>query len=212
MIHRNGFAAVLTAGVVILSTVCAALADDGHTTKKNWPKCPVMGEPANLAMSATTDDGPVFVCCKGCIKKINTDPAEYAKEIAEHRKALAAMPKVQVTCPVSGEPVDEKTYVEHAGEKVHFCCNGCSKKFQENPSKYHRGLANSYTYQTKCPVMGETINPVAVATMPTGEKVYFCCKGCDKKFMKDPAKFASKLEDQGYRLNVKKIIEAIKGS
>lgn len=165
------------------------------------PDCPVMDEPIDLGISVAADDGPVFFCCKGCIPKYEANPAKYAARIAKQRKALADRAKVQVTCPITGESVDPKVYVEHDGQKVSFCCKGCVKKFQKDPNKYKVALANSYTHQTKCPVMGEDVDPKVFVTGANGQKIYFCCKGCDKKFAKDPAKYAPSMVAQGFTVN-----------
>ena len=50
--------------------------------------------------------------------------------------------------------------------------------------------------QTKCPVMGGKIVKTVYADHD-GKRVYFCCKGCDATFKKDPAKYITKLEDAG---------------
>ena len=50
--------------------------------------------------------------------------------------------------------------------------------FEKNPEKYATALANSYSYQTKCPVMGGAINPKAAIQLADGRKIYFCCPGC----------------------------------
>lgn len=46
--------------------------------------------------------------------------------------------------------------------------------------------------QPLCPVMDGPIDP-AVFVEYQGQKVYFCCKGCDKKFQADPEKYLGKL-------------------
>jgi YHS domain-containing protein len=76
-------------------------------------------------------------------------------------------------------------------------------KYEGDPIKYASALANSYTYQTKCPVMGEDIDPKSFATLANGTKIYFCCKGCDKKLFADPAKYAPKLAAQGITFDPK---------
>lgn len=50
--------------------------------------------------------------------------------------------------------------------------------------------------QTKCPVMGGTINKDIYADYE-GKRVYFCCEACISTFKKDPAKYVKKLEDEG---------------
>ena len=161
--------------------------------------CPVMGEAVNFLMSSPTPDGPVYVCCAGCIKKIKAKPAKYASQVADQRKALAKLSKIQVTCPVSGEGTDPKQFVEHNGEKVYFCCGNCVKKFKASPDRYQKALANSYTYQTICPVMDEEIDPNVFMETKAG-KVYFCCKMCDDKLVSDPEKYVPNLKAQGIDL------------
>ncbi|MBN2064179.1 MAG: efflux RND transporter periplasmic adaptor subunit [Sedimentisphaerales bacterium] len=46
--------------------------------------------------------------------------------------------------------------------------------------------------QMFCPVMGNPIDK-KVFVIYKGQKVYFCCPGCDKKFKEDPEKYLDKL-------------------
>lgn len=190
----------LTLTVVLVSGLNTVRASEGVL-----PDCPVMGEPINLAVSTATEDGPVYFCCGGCIKRYNADPQKYAQKVAKQRTILAKRDKVQVTCPVTKKVVDPKVSIEHNGEKVYFCCNGCVGKFKSDPSKYASALANSYTLQTNCPVMDEPIKPNVFTTLASGSKVYYCCKGCEKKLLGDPEKYAPKLAAQGYDIEAKKL-------
>jgi YHS domain-containing protein len=167
--------------------------------------CPISGNPVNLAVSVATDEGPVFFCCEGCISKFEADPSDYADDVAAQRKALADRPKIQVTCPVSGKPVDRKVHIDHKGRKVYFCCEGCIPQFEADPEEYERALANSYTYQTKCPVMGGQINPKAFTKLSGGDKIFYCCKGCDKKLFAEPQKYLPNLKAQGYRFTAEEL-------
>jgi YHS domain-containing protein len=181
--------------------------DDANEGKESrvQPKCPVMDEPVDFFVKTMTADGPVYFCCKDCIKKFEANAKKYEKQVAEQRQALAKLPKVQVTCPVSGKPVDDKVFIEKDGKKTYFCCQGCIGKYEKDPGKYAAQLADSFSYQTTCPVMGEEIDPTAYIKLKTGQTVFFCCPGCDKKFLKDPAKYAPKLEAQGIRVDPKKV-------
>ena len=151
------------------------------------------------------DDGPVYFCCPDCIKKYEADAKKFADKVKEQRAAVAKLPKVQVKCPVSGKPVSKDQFVEVNGQKVYFCCGKCPAQYKEDPAKFKAKLADSYTYQTRCPVSGEEIDPTAFADLPDGNRVYYCCMACDPQVRKDPAKFAMKLEEQGTWLDVKKI-------
>ena len=169
------------------------------------PLCPVSGKPVNFAVSVMADDGPVYFCCPACPEKYQADPKKFAEKVAEQRKLLAAMPRVQVTCPVSGKPVDEKVFVEKDGKKIYFCCKDCPPLYEKDPAKYAAKLAGAYSYQTKCPVSGEDISPKSFATLEGGMKIYFCCGGCIPSFEKDPAKYTPKLKEQGITLDPAKI-------
>ncbi len=169
------------------------------------PKCPVSGEPVNLYVSVAADDGPVYFCCPDCIAKYKADTKKYTDKVTEQRAALAKLPKVQVTCPVSGKPVNKKEFVEIKGEKIYFCCPDCKPKYEKDPAAFKAKLAASYTYQTKCPVMGGDIDPAVYVDLPTKERVYFCCPMCGPKLVKDPAKYAPKLAVMGYQIDLAKL-------
>ena len=50
--------------------------------------------------------------------------------------------------------------------------------------------------QTTCPVLGGNISKNIYADYK-GQRVYFCCKGCDDEFKKDPEKYLQKMKEQG---------------
>ena len=39
-------------------------------------------------------------------------------------------------CPISGEEVSGKHFVEYKGERYDFCCAKCIKEFNKDPEKY----------------------------------------------------------------------------
>ncbi len=203
--NRWNRGAVLGAALILGVGLGPAAAQHGHAGHQHGqeassalPKCPIMDEPVNFAMSVTTDEGPVYFCCEDCIKKYKANPVKYAGKAAAQRSALATRPKVQLTCPITRRPANPKVFTESDGRKVYFCSQGCISRYQEDPQKYQAALADSYTYQTKCPVMGEEINPQVFATAPNGMNVYFCCPGCEKRFFGDPAKYVPNLVAQGF--------------
>ena len=44
-------------------------------------------------------------------------------------------------CPVSGDPVSGKDFVEYQGKRYGLCCPMCEKPFLANPEKYLAALA-----------------------------------------------------------------------
>ncbi len=203
---------LLALGIVGSSLFAATLVAGDDKSETKLPLCPIMGEAVNFSVSTDTADGPVYFCCAGCLGKVNKDPGKYAKELAAQRVVLAKLDKVQIACPITGEELDPSKQLEHDGEKIAFCCGGCLKKFKKDPAKYKAALAASYTYQTKCPVSGEGIDPSTATVLSTGEIVYFCCGGCAKKFGADPAKYAANMEKQGTPIDAAKIKAAAKKS
>ena len=69
------------------------------------------------------------------------------------------------------------------------CCAG--KDAVEAVEKVVQSTTNT-AEQTTCPVMGGKINK-DVSVEYEGKKVYFCCGGCDDKFLADPEKYIAKL-------------------
>ncbi len=39
-------------------------------------------------------------------------------------------------CPVSGDDVSGKSFVEYQGKRYGICCKMCSDKFKKNPEKF----------------------------------------------------------------------------
>lgn len=53
--------------------------------------------------------------------------------------------------------------------------------------------------QATCPVMGNPINKDAFVDH-NGQRIYFCCPGCDKKFLADPDKYLAEMKKAGVEL------------
>jgi hypothetical protein len=52
-------------------------------------------------------------------------------------KALVA----QTKCPVMGEPINKKLYVDYQGKRIYVCCGMCLGQVKEDPAKWIRKLA-----------------------------------------------------------------------
>ncbi len=74
--------------------------------------------------------------------------------------------------------------------------NGCKKSepaASDTSSEKAPEAASVTIEQTTCPIMdGNPINK-NIFTEYKGQKVYFCCTGCEDKFKADPEKYISKL-------------------
>jgi len=99
---------------------------------------------------------------------------------------FAAEKEFKASCPVSGGPAKESSFVEFEGAKVYFCCQGCPKKFEADSEKYaskahYQMLQTGEAIQVACPLSGKPVN-AETATELVEQKVAFCCGGCQKKF------------------------------
>lgn len=158
-------------------------------------RCPVGGEKVDMKVSIVDKKyGKVYFCCEKCVKTFEADPAKYADKVHVQQIALAPH-RVQVTCPVSGKPVDKKHFAEHHGEKIYFCCDKCKPAFEKDLAKYEDMLGKCYTTQTKCPISDEDIDPAVSTKTKDGRTVYFCCAKCEKKFTEDPEQWLKKLDE-----------------
>lgn len=64
--------------------------------------CPIMGKKVSTKLFIDTEYGRIYICCKGCDKKILRAP-----ELA-YKTAFPTVEKVDNTvCPVSGQPIDK---------------------------------------------------------------------------------------------------------
>ncbi len=124
--------------------------------------CPVMDEPLGgmgTPIKVMVGDKPIFLCCKGCIKKIEAEPSKYlamvygneegsfvpvgAEQVREgiYKVSAADAPFIaaQKKCPVMDEPLDAMGgpyKVNAAGQAIYICCPGCAKRIAADPQKY----------------------------------------------------------------------------
>lgn len=139
--------------------------------------CPVMDEPLGgmgTPIKVMVGDKPIYLCCKGCIKKIQAEPAKYlAMVYGEERGNLA---------------VGESGSVAAGTETVR------AGVFKVTPAD-----APFIAAQQKCPVMDEPLDAMGgpYKVNAAGKAIYICCPGCAKKIAAEPAKWLAILKSQG---------------
>jgi len=105
--------------------------------------------------------------------------------------------KAQTTCPVMGGKIDKDVYLDYQAQRVYFCCSGCNETFLKDPEKYFKKFQDegvlSESLQKKCPVMGGDIDK-KVFIDHKGRRVYFCCAGCEEKFLANSEKYLKKMK------------------
>ena len=184
---------LLTTGLLLalaVSTHAQGPNDEVTTPFFGNKTCPVTGKPAKAALSVKHGDEHVFVCCKGCIKKVAAKPKVF------HAKAYPAAKVNDLgneKCPVMGGKAKEKVSTVFQGHRVHFCCPGCDKSFLREPNKHLARMTSKKKLtdlgNKTCPVMaGNKVEPDSFVIYK-GQIINICCAGCAKKFAKSPAKY-----------------------
>lgn len=127
---------------------------------------------------------------------------------------------VNTMCPIGKEPIDGKTFAQHDGKIVGFCCPGCDKAFMKwdaqrrtdfvlaslrgdepGAADAHGGHAEEepkgdpYLLDT-CPVSGQKLGSMGDPLVKTieGREVRFCCGGCVGRFEADTAKHFAEID------------------
>ncbi|MBN1516969.1 hypothetical protein JXA32_10420 [Candidatus Sumerlaeota bacterium] len=91
----------------------------------------------------------------------------------------------------------------HEGRLIRFCCKGCQADFAKSPEKYLKALdaaviknqVDKYPLDT-CVVSGAPLDGMGAPKdfVYRNRLVRFCCSGCEKTFLKDPAKYLEKID------------------
>lgn len=195
----------------VAAMLAAGLAGAADFEGKPYPlnTCPVSGEPLGSMgepVTLSVDGRDVKLCCAGCQKKFEADPASYLAKIDEGIIEQQREIYPLNTCVVSGqelgsmgEPVD-KVY---GNQLVRFCCAGCVKKVDADPATYLSDIDEAIIEEQKegypfdkCVVSGEALGdhgePVDI--IAGGRLVRLCCASCEKKFDANPSKYLSMIE------------------
>jgi YHS domain-containing protein len=84
--------------------------------------------PAAVVVAMLSATGSMGQSEKGA-KADTAKPAVHAKQL-----------KPQTTCPVTGDPIDKKLYVDYKGKRIYVCCTDCIAPLKKNPEKYIKKL------------------------------------------------------------------------
>jgi YHS domain-containing protein len=96
----------------------------------------------------------------------------------------------QTACPVTGDPIDKKLYVDYKGKRIYVCCSGCLATVKKNPEKYIKKLEK----------MGQGVEAISDNSKKEGKdsKADTSVKGMDMKGMKMSGDTAGKAAVGGY--------------
>jgi YHS domain-containing protein len=79
------------------------LEDTGVTLERVQTVCPVMGGKIDKNLFVEHEGKKIYVCCAGCIAKVKTDPATYARKVTEALSAGAQAADNRAEHPQQGD-------------------------------------------------------------------------------------------------------------
>ena len=92
--------------------------------------------PAGLNLGAKLPEEVAISILAEIIKKFRVDNEQTAKPQAEKLTMPAGDYYMNPVCNIPIQKSTAKHVLEHAGEKVYFCCDGCKVSFEKDPAKY----------------------------------------------------------------------------
>lgn len=136
------------------------------------------------------------------------DHEDHAAHHVDKVAAWAGDPYPLATDPVTGEALPayaKQVVIQHDGRELRFASQANADAFKKDPGKYLPGVdkqivaAQSPWYPlTACPVSGDKIGGdmgEPVNFVYKNRLIRFCCPGCKKDFLADPAKFIAKIDE-----------------
>lgn len=167
------------------------MAAEGYAPENAQTTCPISGETLeNKDHFVEVGSMKIYTCCEKCAKKVNANPAG-AMDTLQGRTA-------QASCPVSGKPISGTDSFEYAGLTIKTCCPNCPAKFQAEPEKYLKAMAERKEFveqaQPFCAVhANEKLKDKTWFTTAGPVRYYFGSQDCAHQFFREPAKYAPAL-------------------
>lgn len=169
-------------------TVTSATEADTALIKRQ-ANCPVMDEPLGSMgqpIKVMVGDRPIFLCCKGCIKKIQAEPTKYLTMVYGNTSSISMKRKTAPgtatlnTVPAGADQVRTGVFKVTAAD------------------------ARFIAAQKTCPVMDEPLDAMGgpFKVNAAGKAIYICCPGCAKKIVAEPQKYLTVLASRGVKAPV----------
>ncbi|MFK7770024.1 MAG: hypothetical protein AB8B55_22640 [Mariniblastus sp.] len=202
--------------VISTALVCVGINGDLLAQDLTGIKCIVNGKKSAEPESFVEyQGGKVYFCCSHCVETFKEDlklkkEAKYTM-MANHQLVVTGQ-FVQKGCPMSGSAIEENLTAKVGATKVGFCCEGCRDKVAnaetlEEKAKMvfsHAAFKNAFEKKSAeislenvtCMMMPKRGVLADQSVEHAGGKVFFCCKGCVKKFNSDPEKYTTQANQQ----------------
>ncbi len=177
-------------------------ADQAGVTQQQT--CPVMGGKLGgmgTPVKVMLGDQPIYLCCKGCLGKIQANPVAYLPKATPTASVWTCPmhPQVKQTkpgrCPTCGMNLiatqgESGTHTGHDASAGH----GTAMTNKLTVSTSTTADKAAIDQQRVCAVAGSQLGGMGTPVKVTrnGQSLFLCCKGCVAKVEKDPAGYFAK--------------------
>lgn len=169
-----------------------------------------MGKPVVLVHG----DQEMKFCCQPCIANFKKNPEKYLAKVKAAAKPVAkTKPYTLNTCIVTDQKLGsmgKPVVLVHEDQEIKFCCQPCVVRFNANPKQYMAKLNAKMkpAMELKTPKLTGEAYPLEVCIVRNQEKlggkgrafvhegqiIKVCCKMCERRFKKNPAKYMKIME------------------
>ena len=158
----------------------AALARAGQAPESINKVCPVAGEELDGREHIVWVGNKSFaVCCKKCLRKASGTPAVYLDKLEGRGK--------QTLCPISGEKIDRRQFVDLEGFRVHASSAESLEKIKADPAAAFAKLASQKVVLEPrvktCHLNPKEKRDAKVFVTLGAKRHYFCCVKCQGKWL-----------------------------
>lgn len=133
------------------------------------------------AISVTVKGQTIYVCCQGCVAKVQRDPDGYLRKVEAERGQQS-----QGTSSQSNS--SSLSFSGSGGRSDSVVANASPASSLPTQSRYGG--------QTICPVTGAPLGSMGTPIPVTvkGQTIYVCCQGCVAKVQRDPDTYLRKVQ------------------
>ncbi len=113
---------------------CCAKMQAGCCAGKGKSDAAQTGAESTAKMACCTDKEKAACCAEK--EKAGSCAGKTGMKCPVTGKMTDSKTVVQTKCPVMGEKINKKYYVDHGGKRVYLCCPACIDKVKADPEKY----------------------------------------------------------------------------
>ncbi len=166
--------------------------------------CPVMGGQLGgmgTLVKVLLGDQPIYLCCKGCLGKIEKNPVAYLPKSTPVQPVWTCSmhPQIKVAkqgkCPICGmNLIPAKSGSGTQTGRAASAGHGAAMDNKLTVSTSTSADKAAITQQRVCVVAGSRLGGMGTPIKMTmnGQALFLCCKGCVGKVEKDPASYFAK--------------------